>query len=295
MLIDPQDPMRPPDWRWRYAMQALKCEKGSMEVKNVRCSLISDPHLCLALQAQFGMMKETDRLQKSLNSGVSHLSEIFPQKIQHVLNAEKLASSRLGNSDYWLYKSLVLGRAPTSILTQLLDKSPDSIAVHNPIFFDVEQTLEDETYIWYQVIRTDTRKGLQDNVEGLWQECAYLGGYDRMLYLRARGIRKDLFRSSHAMQHEKPSMKDYLNPEKVSRNILHVVERRMDPDSQRTIGDLRKLYLTLPGKSQPGPASFNPTGYQKKSIISNTSFEVVNPVTGLRQRCMAEVIDDSTL
>ncbi len=295
MLIYPVDPQRPPDWRWQNATLAEKIIKGSGEVNLLHSWMASDPNLRVAFAARQGMLKEMNRSKRVRGSGRTLLSLLFPGDVQLVINAEAFVSKNTVQSDYWLYKSLVLGRAPIQIMAQLLEENPEFIVVLNSVFFDVEQRLFDTTFVWNKVIGTDPKKGLLDNVEALWEECGYLGGFDRLLYLRAKGIRKERFCSIRAMQEVMPTMGDYLNPAKVSKDVMNVIEKRMSPDSNRTIEDLRQLYLTLPGKSPLKPGYVDPVVYRKNSIISSTFFEIVNLHSGLRQRREAEVLDDSNL
>ena len=99
------------------------------------------------------------------------------------------------------------------------------------------------------------------------------------------------FRSARYMEYTKPTMKDYLNPEKVSKQVLKVIQSRMNPDPNRTIGDLRKLNLSLPGKLQRQPDGTSPVVPQKKSFVTSPSTQVVDLNTRESQRRLAEVVD----
>ncbi len=250
-----------------------------------------DFYLKLAHKARRVMVKESNRMPKLIRASAFHIPRFLPYDVQCVSNAETYVFDTSSFSKFGFYKALVLGRVPPSIMTDLTDESQDFIRVLNPIFFDVGQRLKDEAFIWSQVIRTDVKKGLLDNVDGLWQECAYLGGCLRMLYLRARGNVKDLFRSARSMEYTKPTMKDYLNPEKVSKQVLKVIQSRMNPDPNRTIKDLRQLYLTLPGKLQRQPDGTSPVVPQQKGFVTGPSTQVVDPNTCESHRRLAEVVD----
>ena len=291
MIFDPLDPLRPPDWRWQNVRYAESIHQGTKDAKLMRRYMSQDFYLKLAHKARRVMVKESNRMPKLIRASAFHIPRFLPYDVQCVSNAETYVYDTSSFSKFGFYKALVLGSVPPSLMTDLTDESQDFIRVLNPIFFDVGQRLNDKAFIWSQVIRTDVKKGLLDNVDGLWQECAYLGGCLRMLYLRARGNVKDLFRSARSMEYTKPTMKDYLNPEKVSKQVLKVIQSRMNPDPNRTIEDLRKLYLSLPGKLQRQPVSPSPAVPQKNGFVTGPSTQVVDPNTRESQRRLAEVVD----
>ncbi len=276
MVFHATDPQRSPASRWNSAKEALSARKGSTEASYFQGKLNSDSYFRLSLQGQVAICNEKRRFHQ----GFHNLSLIYPERVELVLKAHRLISGFSVPADNWLYQSLMLGRAPLHVMIQLLGVSEEFIKILNRIFFDVEERLEDKAFIWNQVIRTNPKEGLQDNVNGLWVECAFLGGFERMLVLRAGGNRKELMCSNQDMKLIRPAMKDYLGSAKTSSAVLRVIESRMKPNSKRTIEDLRNLYLSLPG--QP----------EKKAIVARTSFESFNVQTGQRRRQSAEVLSD---
>lgn len=276
MVFNATDSQRSPASRWNSAKAALSVKKGSTEASYFQGMLNSDSYFHLSLQGQVAIWNEKRRF----HNGFHNLSLVYPEKVEMVLKAHRLISGFSVPADNWLYQSLMLGRAPMHVMIQLLGVSEEFIIILNRVFFDVEQRLEDKEFIWNQVIRTNPKEGLQDNVNGLWLECAYLGGFERMLYLRAGGNRKELLCSNQDMKFIQPAMKDYLSSGKTSSAVLKVIESRMKPNSKRTIEDLRKHYFSLPG--QP----------EKNAILSRTSFEFSNNQTGQRRRQAAEVLSD---
>ena len=51
------------------------------------------------------------------------------------------------------------------------------------------------------------------------------------------------------------TIQDYLDPTKVSQDVLKVIQSRMAPSANRTVSDLRKLYGTLPGRDLVMPVA----------------------------------------
>ena len=290
MLIEPSDPQRPPDWRWQNISYVVQNWKGTVKPDHLERMLISDSHFKNALRARLEKLQDLDNLKKCVQNGTSLLRKINPTEIQLVFDAEQLAVDHANHADFWLYKALVLGRAPQNIISQLTGVSAELAKVLISIFFDVHSRLEDKAFIWRQVIRTDPQMGLSDSVEGLWLECAYLGGYERMLYLRAKGKTRDLYCSNRDLQYEQPVMMDYLAPGKASSDVLRVIMKRMESDSRRTPADLQKLYSTLPGEPPQQVPLFGVREPLKQAALARTHYVIVDDVTGQRQLRKAEVL-----
>ena len=290
MWIESSDSQRPPDWRWQNILSLEKHCNKSLDTESVRSQLISDSHFKNALQARLEKLQDLDNLQKCVQNGSSLLTKIYLPETQQVFDAEQLAVNQANHADLWLYQALVLGRAPQTIISQLTGVSAELAKVLNSIFFDVHSRLEDKAFIWRQVIRTDPQMGLSDSVEGLWLECAYLGGYERMLYLRAKGKTRDLYCSNRDLQYEQPVMMDYLAPGKASSDVLRVIMKRMESDSRRTTADLQKLYSTLPGEPPQQVPLFGVREPLKQTALARTHYVIVDDVTGHRQLRKAEVL-----
>lgn len=284
MQIDPLDPHRPPDWRWQFARQSDALVFSAEDVRRRRQYLRSDPYLSLARKAHEYQEKLDRQLCNSFLRGRPTKNLTTPNRDIRLVQYGAQYASKNQDSLFWLGKAMLLGRTPLSMVTSMLGRSQEFLSLITPIFFDVESRLDDEVFILHHVIGTAPRQGLRD-AEALWQECAYFGGYQRMLHLGAKGYRQNLQGLYRAVREKTPALEEYLDPGKVSRDVIYAVKSRKEPDPQRTIKDLRQLYQSIGGTAAAAQNQEHHAGF-----VAQTYFETVDDRTGQRQRLPAEVL-----
>lgn len=282
MLISPLDPQRPADWRWQLVRQAETILSVSDDAQLMRRYLRSDRYLKLAQKARLRLRKEQEKFERGMFRGRIVMPGAVPNDVQLVERALTLTIQNPHYSDYWLVKALLLGRAPTFLVSQLVGESTDFLSVLKEVFFDVEDRLEDENFIWSQVIGTYPTKGLYENeLEAVWQECGYLGGYERMFQLSANKIPHDPLGQYKDVWIKRPILQHYRQPGVVSAAVQDVVKRRMMPAPNRTIANLRQLYCSLPGSSPEKLAAMVKT-HQEEVVV--TSYFGTNRAGKLERR-----------
>ena len=293
MLVKHLDPQRSPDWRSQLVQQAADIRNLLIDPKMLDQYVRSDPDLNLLQKAQRRINKESEKAVKALRLRQNIKRIELPYDIQLIVRAQSLINEVPRYSKFWLYKGLVLGRAPVSIISELLGESTDVLSILNRIYFEVEDRLDDEVFIWNQVIGTDPTQGLHDNVDALWQECGFLAGHERMLYLSPQEIRKNAYGLYETLWTNRPTLEDYLLPGNAAPVVQQVARSRMKPDPSRTIASLRQLYYSLPKCSLENLSVTAAETAQQDDGIVKTYFIAANNQTGELERKPAVLLPPS--
>lgn len=240
--IHPENKRRPPDWR-------AQCIEFLAKYDPQRQYPWSDPWRKRVWQIR--------QVQKRLPKN--------GQKYDHlpfaIIIAEAMASSAspstrsssdspesLGCDLQNLIESFILaGLSPEAIMDRFYHVPRDIISAYIELYFDVGDRLGDQEFILEMVLKCDPIQGLHPSEPyQLWREVGYLAGATCLRNLTDR-VSIDNITSATTLD----ECLNYTGDQILV--IQEVIRQRRLPDHDRTVEDLKKLYLRL--EAPVGPKS----------------------------------------
>ncbi len=273
-----------PDWRWQQARESRFRSNISIEFCFASEYILSDPYLKLAHELLCLLGKSELRL----------IHAVQRKKVRRELEYAVIAYRHQSENKLmnWLIQSMILADAPAEVKTALLSYDEPYFEVHSALFFDLLDRLDDENYIWNSVIHSHPASGLAScNVPTIFLECAYLGGWQRFLSLFGSVMQNFPGCSQNRLWASCPILGSYFGHTKANKLVCEVIEKRMLPIAGRTIGDLRKLYESIPiiGGGSGASNSRKPQQSWDSDHVSTCS-AIVDDGMGQRRRLPAQLL-----
>jgi hypothetical protein len=154
----PTNPLRPPDWRWKYGKQLAEAQAPKTRAGR-HVGLVRKFNMVL-LECQ----SETDHLQ---------LVDEWPD----LYEAWRIYSNEQAKSARWEIEARLLAGQPFEAIAKLTRVSPEILTLYEKVFFDVLDKLDAPSYIVHTVLFESFNRGVSEKHHDiLWKMFGYWAG-----------------------------------------------------------------------------------------------------------------------
>ena len=161
--IDVNDPFaarRPPDWRWRRALDYGHC--------GIEQDCRQEPVINAAIN--YLRLKHGDPAGDVGPADDFVLRERHP----HIYHAHQCYEER--DRERWLLEALVCGGASAAEIAEYLGSPVEFVETYEALFFDARRFLRNPGYIVTRVLKGSFHEAKEDDLDTLWKTIALQGG-----------------------------------------------------------------------------------------------------------------------